>query len=103
MQSFLQIQKGALAKGAPGVSYIDIIDTNGILESLWSEGSCRHRLHVTGEELVVLGSAKLNGLNPELYLRTVLARIADHPISRIGDLLPWNLVDQLKTHSLQVA
>ncbi len=39
----------------------------------------------------LIGSAKLNGLNPERYLNTVLAKIADQPISRIADLLPWNL------------
>jgi len=39
----------------------------------------------------LLGSAKLNGLDPELYLHKVLERIPDHPISRIADLLPWNL------------
>ena len=39
----------------------------------------------------LLGSAKLNGLDPELYLHHVLDRIADHPISRINDLLPWNV------------
>jgi transposase len=39
----------------------------------------------------LLGSAKLNGLDPELYLHQVLKRIAYQPISRISELLRWNL------------
>jgi hypothetical protein len=38
----------------------------------------------------LLGSAKLNGLDPEIYLHHVLERIADHPITQIAALLPWN-------------
>ena len=39
----------------------------------------------------LLGSAKLNRLDPQIYLHHVLQRIADHPISKINELLPWNV------------
>lgn len=39
----------------------------------------------------IVESAKLNGLDPQAYLRHVLGCIADHPINRIADLLPWNI------------
>jgi hypothetical protein len=39
----------------------------------------------------LVGTAKLNGIDPERYLRHVLGRISDHPIHRLDELLPWNL------------
>jgi len=35
----------------------------------------------------LLGSAKLNGLDPEIYLHHILERIVDHPINKIRELL----------------
>ena len=39
----------------------------------------------------LLGTCKLNGINPEAYLRHVLTVIPDHPVNRISELLPWNV------------
>ena len=38
----------------------------------------------------LIETAKLNGVDPRAWLTDVLARIADHKINRIDELLPWN-------------
>ena len=37
----------------------------------------------------LIETAKLNGVDPQAWLTDVLARIADHKITRIDELLPW--------------
>ena len=38
----------------------------------------------------LIGTAKLNGVDPQAWLADVLDRIADHPAPRLAQLLPWN-------------
>jgi transposase len=38
----------------------------------------------------LIGTAKLNGVDPQAWLADVLRRIADHPASHLSELLPWN-------------
>ena len=38
----------------------------------------------------LIGTAKLNDVDPQAWLADTLARIADTPISRLDELLPWN-------------
>ena len=51
----------------------------------------------------LVGSAKLNGINPESYLRDVLSRISDNQIKRIEEFLPWNVAASLKLPIRQAA
>jgi transposase len=46
--------------------------------------------HAAATVYTIIQTAKLNGLDPEAYLRDIISRIADHPARRIADLLPWN-------------
>lgn len=43
----------------------------------------------------LIETCKLNNIDPQRYLEYVLARIADHPVNRIEDLLPWNVAGKL--------
>lgn len=39
----------------------------------------------------LIETAKMNGIEPESYLRAVIERIADHPMKQIDELLPWKI------------
>ena len=44
-------------------------------------------------------TAKLNDVDPRAWLADVLARIADHPVRRLDELLPW----KWKQHRAEIA
>jgi hypothetical protein len=46
----------------------------------------------------LVATAKLNGLNPETYLRDILTKIAEgHTINRIDELVPWRMIPATAT------
>jgi transposase len=50
----------------------------------------------------LIGTCRLNGIDPHRYLQHVLERIASHPINRIEELLPWRVAATL-TETLRPA
>ncbi len=41
----------------------------------------------------LIETAKLNGVDPQAWLTDVLGRIADHKITKLDELMPWNYIE----------
>jgi hypothetical protein len=53
--------------------------------------------------MTLIETAKLSGLDPQAYLADVLARINDHKINRLHELLPWNWKPLVSSTESQIA
>lgn len=95
----------ALARMARMRAYLDDgrleLDNNAVERSIRPIALGRKNYLFMGSErggasaaiaYTLIETAKLNGLDPQAWLADVLARIADHPINRIDELLPWHHV-----------
>jgi transposase len=51
----------------------------------------------------LIATTKLNGVDPEAYLRHVLERIAQHSARRVAELLPWNCAAETNQQTVQAA
>ena len=49
----------------------------------------------------LIGTAKLNDIDPQAWLADVIARISDMPVSRLHELLPWEW--NAATHQVKAA
>lgn len=68
--------------------------TTGLFQEVVFRSRASKRSNCSGcclaRAMTVIETAKLNGLDPQAYLADILARIHDHKINRLDELLPWN-------------
>jgi hypothetical protein len=50
--------------------------------------------------VTLIGTAKLNDVDPQAWLADVLARIADQSVHRLDQLLPWNWAAERERRNL---
>jgi hypothetical protein len=85
-------------EGVPAIVDLDFLPDMGRMtpRSRWAARTTSLPADAGGRRAAILytliQAATLNGLDPEACLRDVLARIADHPINQIDQLLPWHSV-----------
>lgn len=51
--------------------------------------------HTAARLYSLIGTCRLNGIDPHRYLNQVLECVAEHPINRIEELLPWRIGSSL--------
>ncbi len=75
------------------------IDNNTAERAMWAVALCRKYYLLVGSRTggkyaaiayIQIETANLNGVDPNAWLAETIARIPDHKINRIDDLLPWN-------------
>jgi hypothetical protein len=92
---------------APIDSELQILARYGQNDFVIALGRRNYLLARAGERAApmysLIGTAKLTELKTEDYLRYILERIADHPINRIEELLPWNIADKLNQSDADLA
>src|SRR6056297_212889 len=84
------------------------IDNNGAERGMRPIGVGRRNWLFAGSDtggetlaraMTIIETAKMNDLDPQAYLADVLDRIHDHKINRLAELLPWNWVPAIQSHS----
>ena len=63
-----------------------------LAQKIWMLSGSKRGGKAVAIAFTLIETAKLNGVDPQAWLTDVLSRIADHKISRIDELLPWNYV-----------
>ena len=52
---------------------------------------------------ILIGTAKLNDVDPQAWLADVLGRIAGTPQNRLDELLPWNWIPEQRARSSRIS